>query len=150
MAHGAGKSKGVDHGVLAACESTIRRRQRRGQQVMVVTASGVYFEPNLEHIALDEELGRMALRILLLARGGGGRDNVLPYSQVALAKRFGVSRQAVQQAMGVLIKKGLMVQEGHQYQLNSRIATHQDVMGLVERRRDEQRQLRQRGLRAEL
>lgn len=141
----------IKHGVSrAAVQSTFRRKTTRGKQVLTMQAFGTYFDPNWETIALDPDLGRMELRLLLLCATNLGKDNVIGYSQVRLAKKLQVTRQAVNQAMAVLIDKGLILQDGHTYHLNSRLATHAALVDLIDVRRDERTKLRALGVEAEL
>ena len=134
----------------AALRSTLRRKNTRGKQTIIMQEFGTYFNPNWEEIVSDDELGRMELRLLLLSAACVDKNNVLPYSQVQLAKKLKVSRQAVQHAMAVLVDKGLMLQDGHTYQLNSRLATHAGLVDLIELRREERQRLKVLGMEAEL
>lgn len=113
---------------------------------MVMRDFGTYFDANWETIALDEDIGRMELRLLLLSAVSVEKENRIPYSQVDLALKLGVTRQAVQRAMAALLDKGLLFKRGHTYYLNSRLATHAPLVDLIDIRRREREYLQASGV----
>ena len=103
---------------------------------------GTYFEPNWGLIAEDEDLGRPELRLLLLCVAHLGPQNVIPLLQVEMGRRLGVSRQAISQAMRVLVEKGLVFQEGRTYRMNSHLVMKEGLTGIGQLRREDAKRLR--------
>ena len=134
----------------AGTQSTLVEQTSRGHRKMGLRQAGNYFDPNFKSLAKDQDLGRMELRLLLFSMATIGHENRIPYSQAELAEELGVSRQAVQQGVAQLVRKALVLQQGHRLYLNSRLATHLRLYDLIKRRGEERQELRACGVEVDL
>lgn len=100
------------------------------------------FTPNWAEIAQDRELGRTALRVLLLSATQLGADNIIQYTQKQMANALGVSQAAISQAMLGLVSQGLILRSKHTYWLNSRLVAKQPLSEVIHMRHEEAQYLR--------
>ena len=125
-----------------ATRSTVVYKERQGRKIPVMGEFGTYFQPVWEEIASDEDLGRTELRVLILCSALAGKDNIVPLLQVEMGARLGVSRQAIHRAMRMLVEKGFIFQQGHRYRLNSHLAAHAGLEGIMRLRREDAKVLK--------
>lgn len=121
----------------------MRDWMRRGKEACVVDDWIRMFRPNWREVALDNTLGRTELRVLLLSAVSLGQNNKILLSQREMAAQLAVTAQSVNRAMRVLVAGGLILQDGHQYHLNSRLAAEQTIPDLFILRKQEARALRE-------
>lgn len=127
----------------AATLTTLRwLRQGAGKDRACLESWTRMFEPNWEAIAEEQALGRTELRILLLATAHLGADNKLMLSQRDMATKLGITPSVISRAMQVLVRGGLVFQDGQRYWLNSRLVARQSVGGVIRLREVELAELR--------
>ena len=121
----------------AATMATETSVQRQGRTRVYLENFGTYFTPNLEVVVQDATLGILPLRLLLLAWVVMDRQGLIPHTQKILGERLHVSRQAINKAMHVLVEKGLILQEGQRFSVNSRLASKKRLDDIPRQRRAE-------------
>lgn len=128
------KRSRVARAATLVTETTV---SRQGRSLLRYDDFGTFFACNLEMIAKDADLGVLQFRILLLAVASMDRLGTIPYRQVDLGKQLNVSRQSINKAMRILVEKGLILQEGQRFSVNSRIASKERLENIPRRRRAE-------------
>ena len=128
----------------AARLTTMTHTRRRGKDMLSLKDWVRMFKPNWREIATDAELGRTELRILIFCSTVVGDDQRIRYTQKEIAGVLHVRPSVINRAFQLLVSKGLLLQTGRQFALNSRLATDQPTLTeLVVLRREEVKALRE-------
>ena len=128
----------------AARLTTMTHTRRRGKDILSLKDWVRMFKPNWQEIATDAELGRTELRVLIWCSTVVGQDQRIRYTQKEIAGILRVRPSVINRAFQLLVSKGLLLQTGRQFALNSRLATDQPTLTeLVVLRREEAKALRQ-------
>ena len=123
----------------AAELSTVRHKKLGQREVAELGDWTRMFKPNWKEVFLDEELGKIEIKVLgLCAVEASGPKNVIPYTQREIAAETGFTVQSVNRAFRLLMAKGLIFRQGHTYRINSRLVTDRPTLNEVMQLRREE------------
>lgn len=95
------------------------------------------FRPNWGAIIADDRFGKTDLRVLICCSLNTTETNRVSLSQAEIATHLNLDTSAVSKAVRVLVRSGLLLQQGHSLHLNSRVAADQTSKALWGIREDE-------------